>query len=51
MNELLSDGRKFLLNTDTPTYVDFAFAALAGISVHPKQYGGNALHENTREVM
>ena len=51
VNELLSDGRKFLLKTDTPTYVDLTFAALAGISVHPSQYGGNALHEKTREVL
>ena len=50
MNQLLSDGRKFLLNTDTPTYVDFTFAALAGLTFDPKEYGGNALHEKTRKV-
>ena len=49
VNQLLSDGRKFLLNTDTPTYVDFTFAALAGITFDPKEYGGNALHEMTRK--
>ena len=49
VTELLSDGRKFLLNTDSPTYVDFTFAALAGITFIPEQYGGDAPHEKTRK--
>ena len=49
MNELLSDGRKFLLNTDNPANVDFTFAALAALTFDPKEYGGNALHKKTRK--
>jgi glutathione S-transferase len=37
---MLNDGRKYILKTDEPTYVDFALAALIGsFYLHPK-YGG-----------
>ena len=36
VEELLSDGRKFLLGTEGPTYVDVAFAALAAVLVMPE---------------
>lgn len=47
-NELLSDGRKYLLDTDGPTYVDFAFSAIMGIVLLPKLYGGPTLNAKSR---
>ncbi len=35
VEEMLSDGRKYLLGTEEPTYVDVAFAALASVLVMP----------------
>lgn len=43
-DELLSDGRKFLLGTEEPTFVDFSFATLAAIHVLPDNYGGSQLN-------
>ena len=40
VDKLLGDGRKFLLNTDEPTYVDVAFASLGAILLIPDNYGG-----------
>lgn len=41
IDDLLSDGRKFLLGTDYPTFVDISFASLAAILVVPEEnYGG-----------
>ena len=48
MSALLSDGRKFLLKTDHPTYVDFAFSAIIAITLFPDEYGGRALQEEAR---
>jgi len=40
VEEIFADGRKYLLGTEEPTYIDFAAAALIGaFYVHPK-YGG-----------
>lgn len=35
-DQLLSDGRQFLLKTDKPTYIDVAFASQAAALAMPK---------------
>ena len=39
---------KFLLGTPEPTFVDYAFASLAGILALPDQYGGPKLTPESR---
>ena len=46
-DEILSDGRQFLLKTAEPTYVDFAFAAVASIIVMPNNLGGHGTIDET----
>ena len=41
---LASDGRRYLLATEEPTFVDYSFAALAAIHVLPSNYGGRQLN-------
>ncbi len=36
VDAMLEDGRKYLLNTDEPTYIDVAYAALAAVMVLPE---------------
>ncbi len=49
VDKMLSDGRRFLLNTDSPTYIDVAFASLAAVLAMPDEYGGPlAVNEETR---
>ncbi len=37
LEALLSDGRKFILGTEEPTYVDVAFASLAAPLAMPAE--------------
>lgn len=48
MDDLLSDGREYLLDTKYPTFVDVTFASLASILVFPDNYGGKRLVPETR---
>ena len=49
VDKMLSDGRRFLLNTDRPTYIDVAFASLSAVLAMPDEYGGPvAVNEETR---
>jgi glutathione S-transferase len=50
VDNLLKDGRKYLLGTDEPTYIDYTFASLAAIGILPDQYGGPRLSPDTRPV-
>lgn len=36
----LADGRKSILGGDTLNFTDYAFAAMSGVWLQPKQYGG-----------
>ena len=47
VDELLSDGRKTLLNTPEPTYLDFHFCSMASILLFPPEYGGRILDAKT----
>ena len=40
---LLADGRKYLLNTEEPTFVDVTFATMTAFLAVPDNYGGGAL--------
>lgn len=40
---ILAGGNKFLLGTEDPTYVDFAFASMASFLIFPENYGGGAI--------
>jgi len=46
VDSLLSDGRKFLLNTSQPTYIDFHFCSIVAVITKPKTYGGKVYSEN-----
>jgi len=46
VESLLSDGRKFLLNTSQPTYIDFHFCSMVAIMTNPKDYGGQIFKHN-----
>lgn len=48
VDALLKDGRKFILNTDEPTFVDVTFASLGAILAIPDNYGNTALNEESR---
>ena len=50
MDKILSK-HQFLMGTDEPTYVDFAYAALIAIIVFPDQYGGSNLSPESRFKM
>ena len=43
VDELLSDGRKFLLCTQRPTYLDFHLASMIAIVLTVPQYSGGVL--------
>ena len=47
MDELLSDGRKTLLGTEEPTYLDFHFCSMVAIMASPDEYGGGILNRQT----
>ena len=47
IDELLSDGRKFLMNTEEPTYLDFHFCSMVAIMLRPVEYGGGILSKQT----
>eukprot|EP00091_Calanus_sinicus_P009453 TRINITY_DN22123_c0_g1_i1.p1 TRINITY_DN22123_c0_g1~~TRINITY_DN22123_c0_g1_i1.p1 ORF type:complete len:170 (+),score=17.62 TRINITY_DN22123_c0_g1_i1:55-510(+) len=49
VENLLSDGRKFLLNTPHPTYIDFHFCSMVAIMILPQDYGGRVLKQATLE--
>jgi hypothetical protein len=44
MDERLADGRKYLLDTNSPTWIDFHFAAMVGLGVFPDNYGGAGIN-------
>lgn len=48
VDDMLKDGRKFLLGTDRPTYLDFHFAAMCGVMLLPEKYGGPRISERSR---
>lgn len=50
MDKILAKN-KFILGTEEPTYLDFAFASLAGIYALPDQYGGPGLTPESRIKM
>lgn len=45
---MLSDGRKYLLKTDQPTWIDFHFASMMALALFLPQYGGKALTPDSR---
>ena len=45
---MLADGRKFLLGTEEPTFVDISFAAVSAIITRPKEMGGFGINEESR---
>lgn len=47
IDELLSDGRKTLLGTPEPTYIDFHFCSMVAIILRPQEYGGGRLNRKT----
>jgi len=49
VEDLLSDGRKFLLNTPEPTYIDFHFCSMVAVITGPETYGGKIFSKETRE--
>ena len=48
---MLSDGRKYLLSTDTPTFVDVTFACMASLMFFPPEFGGLAVASESRMTM
>ena len=48
VDALLKDGRKYLMGTDEPTYVDYSFAAMAHIIIFPPNAGGKGLNSASR---
>ena len=51
IDALLADGRKYLLNTEEPTFVDVTFASLTGPLAVPDNYGGAALAGESKFVV
>eukprot|EP00095_Tigriopus_kingsejongensis_P011793 maker-scaffold71_size417697-snap-gene-0.14 protein:Tk11793 transcript:maker-scaffold71_size417697-snap-gene-0.14-mRNA-1 annotation:"hypothetical protein PTSG_06373" len=51
MDALLSDGRKYLLETDYPTFVDVTYATLAALLALPDNYGGQRVTPESRPDM
>merc|ERR1739848_233043 len=47
INELLLDGRKTLMATAEPTYLDFHFCAMVAIMLRPPEYGGCIIDKRT----
>jgi len=47
IDELLSDGRKTLMATAEPTYLDFHFCAMVAIILRPPEYGGGIINKRT----
>lgn len=48
-DELFKDGgRRYLLDTDEPTYVDYSLAALGALFVLPEKYGGRGVDQSSR---
>lgn len=47
MDKILNKN-KFILGTEKPTYIDYAFASLAAIYALPDQYGGPRLTPESR---
>ena len=43
VDELLSDGREFLLSTPSPTYLDFHLASMLAIVITTPEYSGGVL--------
>ena len=43
MDELLSDGREFLLATPGPTFLDFHFCSMIAIVLSVPEYSGGVL--------
>ena len=37
VESLLSDGRKFILNTSQPTYIDFHFSSMMALMILPQE--------------
>jgi glutathione S-transferase len=47
IDEILSDGRKTLMATTEPTYLDFHFCAMVAIILRPPEYGGGIINKLT----
>jgi len=47
IDELLSDGRTTLLNTEKPTFLDFHFCSMIAIILRPIEYGGGVINKKT----
>ena len=47
---MLSDGRKYIMGTEEPTYVDVALASLGAILLMPDEYGGNTFGSEMRPI-
>ena len=47
VDQILSDGRKTLLGTAEPTYLDFHFSSMIAIMLRPPDYGGGILTKQT----
>jgi glutathione S-transferase len=48
VEDMLKDGRKFLMNTKKPTFLDFHFCSMAAILLLPTTYAGSALDPASR---
>ena len=49
VEELLSDGRKFILGTSYPTYIDFHFCSMVAVMLYPPNYGGKVFRHETKK--
>ena len=51
VDELLSDGREFLLSTPRPTYLDFHLASMLAIVITTPEYSGGVLTSRCWQTM
>ena len=47
VDKLLSNGRKTIMGTPEPTYLDFHFSSMVAIMLRPPMYGGGVLTKQT----
>lgn len=47
VDEMLADGRRYLLGGDEKTFVDITFASLAALALFPDGYGGDAVSQKS----
>lgn len=48
VEELLSDGREYILDTKVPTYLDLQFASMGALLVFPEEYSGGRVVEKSK---